>query len=264
MTSWPVTTSELWGGHSSSGGGSAGRYGRGVHSSIPAGGGEERSVWGEGQDGRHQDGGGPLPRPRWVAGWWILPAVNWCVCVCIWSAGSKALQYWPVVCASVLSGDLMMAESMLSLRGSSANLRRSQWSLRGQWLIQHQLLGSIHRAGVCWDIWPWTSWLHTNCITVFDFWSAAVRTFNVKEWLTVSCLPSDLKKNKLVTGKLISLASSWCFSTAAVKLTCLFCRRTQEGSRLHGWVLHWPDFTSVFTDDFFNFLCLKFVFTQLL
>ncbi|KAM9346188.1 bloodthirsty-related gene family, member 30 isoform 1-T2 [Symphorus nematophorus] len=31
---------------------------------------------------------------------------------------------------SVSSGDLMLAESMLSLRGSSANLRKSQWSLR--------------------------------------------------------------------------------------------------------------------------------------
>uniref|UniRef100_H2RKW3 Bloodthirsty-related gene family, member 30 n=1 Tax=Takifugu rubripes TaxID=31033 RepID=H2RKW3_TAKRU len=30
------------------------------------------------------------------------------------------------------SGDLMVAESVLSLRGSSASLRRSQWSLRGQ------------------------------------------------------------------------------------------------------------------------------------
>lgn len=33
---------------------------------------------------------------------------------------------------SVSSGDLMMAESMFNLRASSANLRRSQWTLRGQ------------------------------------------------------------------------------------------------------------------------------------
>ncbi|KAG7219055.1 hypothetical protein INR49_003590 [Caranx melampygus] len=32
--------------------------------------------------------------------------------------------------SSFSSGDLMAAESMLSLRGSSANLRKSQWSLR--------------------------------------------------------------------------------------------------------------------------------------
>lgn len=34
----------------------------------------------------------------------------------------------------VPAGDLMAAESMLSLRGSSANLRKSQWSLRGETL----------------------------------------------------------------------------------------------------------------------------------
>lgn len=34
--------------------------------------------------------------------------------------------------SSVSSGELMVGESMLSLRGSSASLRRSQWSLRGQ------------------------------------------------------------------------------------------------------------------------------------
>jgi len=33
---------------------------------------------------------------------------------------------------SVSSGDLMPAESMLSLRGSKANLRKSQWSLKGE------------------------------------------------------------------------------------------------------------------------------------
>ncbi|XP_026204463.1 E3 ubiquitin-protein ligase TRIM39-like [Anabas testudineus] len=33
---------------------------------------------------------------------------------------------------SFSSGDLMAAESMLSLRGSSVNLRKSQWSLRGE------------------------------------------------------------------------------------------------------------------------------------
>lgn len=62
VTSPPVTSSDLRGGHSSSAGGPRGR--RGLLAPLPAGGGEERPVRGEGQDGRHPDGGGPLPRLR--------------------------------------------------------------------------------------------------------------------------------------------------------------------------------------------------------
>lgn len=41
-------------------------------------------------------------------------------------------KHRPASSVSVSSGDLMAAESVMSLRASSASLRKSQWSLRGR------------------------------------------------------------------------------------------------------------------------------------
>lgn len=51
---------------------------------------------------------------------------------CCFDAAAGCCFDDPALLSSVSSGELMAAESVMSLRGSSASLRRSQWSLRGQ------------------------------------------------------------------------------------------------------------------------------------